>query len=104
MNVIDFPVPPTDEQQPLLVGPFSYYKVVVEGRAIPKLTGYTQDDGRVTLIVDGRFAVDFPADIASSAAWLIANALAIGAGYSHLGATSQDHPFAPKIAQVGDAP
>lgn len=98
-SVVDFPQPP--QQPPLLIGPFEYHQVVVEGRAIPKLTGYPQDDGRITLIVDGRFMVDFPADIARQAAWLIANAMAVASGYSHLGADSKGQPpFAPVISEI----
>ena len=101
-DIIEFPKP--DPQPDLLIGPFESYKVVVEGRAIPRLTGYPQDDGRITLIVDGRFMVDFPADLARQAAWLIAQALAVGEGYTHLGGTNKDQPFAPQIAQIGGTP
>lgn len=97
-NIHDFPPPLLRE--PLLVGPFEEYRVVVEGRAIPRLTGYLQEDGRITLIVDGRFMVDFPAEIAHQAAWLLANALAVGAGYTHLAAETKSQPFAPTISQV----
>lgn len=97
-NVTSFP---TQRQPALLVGPFEYHKVVVDGRAIPRLTGWPQADGRVTLILDGRFAVDYPdEEAARQSAWLIANALAIGAGYSHVGAESRDMPFAPQIAEI----
>lgn len=91
-DVIAFP---TKDTESLLVGPFEQYKVQVEGRIIPGLTGHPQEDGRVTLIVDGRFAVDFPKEVASQAAWLLANALAVGAGYTHLGAANKGQPFAP---------
>ena len=99
-DILKFPEPPA--KKPLLVGPFEVYKVVVEGRSIPRLTGYPQDDGRITLIVDDRFMVDFPADIAHQAAWLLANALAVGEGYTHLAAQSKDRCFAPTISQVGE--
>lgn len=97
-DVINFPPPAAKPN--LLVGPFESYKVVVEGREIPGLTGWPQADGRITLVVDGRFAVDFPADLAHQAAWLVAQALAVGAGYTHLGATEKSAPFAAIISEV----
>lgn len=101
-NVVEFP--PGVGVADLLVGPFEYHQVIVEGRAIPRLTGYPQDDGRITLIVDSRFMADFEPDAARRAAWLIGQALAIGEGYSHLGAPTKTRPFAPKSTQLGEAP
>lgn len=77
-NITDFPdQPPRPE---FLVGPFTYYQVVVDGRAIPGLTGFKRDDGSYSLIVDRRFGGDFPdEETARQAAYLIANAMAIGA-------------------------
>jgi hypothetical protein len=95
-NVTQFPIEPPPK---LLVGPFEEYRVVVDGRVIPRLTGHYEGD-KIALVLDGRFSHSFSQGDAYSAAWLIANALAIGAGYSHLGAESKEHPFAPKAMQV----
>lgn len=92
-EVIQFPTP--EQPEDLLIGPYTAYKVQVEGRVIPRLTGYPQAGDRVSLIVDGRFEADFPADLARQAAWLIANALAVAEGYTHLSAPNKDQPFAP---------
>ena len=100
MTIIN--LPSAEKPDDLLIGPFTVYKVQVEGRIIPRLTGHPQEDGQVTLIVDGRFAVDFPAEVANQAAWLLANALAVGEGYAHLGAPNKDRSFAPRGAQLGD--
>lgn len=91
-NIINFP---REEQPELLIGPFEVWKVQVEGRIIPGLTGRKR--GEVTeLIVDSRFGVDVPNDLAPQVAWLIANAMAVAQGYTHLGAASRDaRPFAP---------
>lgn len=97
-KVVEFPreTPPA-----LLVGPFQYYQVIVQGRAVPGLTGYKRDDGTVALTVDGRFGADFPSEeVAASAAWLIAQAAAVAAGYSHLEADNKDRPFAPRSVQL----
>lgn len=94
-NVVEFP--PADEPPALFIGPFKSYCVVVDGRIVPHLTGREHQNGGASLIVDNRFCGDFStmAD-ARQAAWLIAEAMAITAGYSHFGAESKDKPFAPK--------
>jgi hypothetical protein len=93
MSVVDFPQSPA--RPDLLVGPFEYWKVVVDGRAIPHLTGF-HDGGGIALVVDGRFAATFPPELAHQAARLIANAMAVAEGYPHMGATSKEQPFAPQ--------
>ena len=100
-NVTEFPVRKAPD---FLIGPFEYYKVVIEGRAIPKLTGRRQSDGKVFLTVDGRFGTAVDEDRAYDVAWLLAHALAIGAGYSHLGAESKDTCFAPQCVQLPSTP
>lgn len=96
MSVIQFP----QQQSDLLVGPFETYRVKVDGRIIPKLTGRDEGD-RISLMVDGRFGASFSKADAHQAAWLIAQALAIGEGYSHLGAETKDRPFAPVAFELG---
>ena len=85
---------PSDDRPELLCGPFETYKVIVEGRAIPRLSGYYEGD-KIWLVVDDRFAAGFEPDDARQAAWLLANALAVGSGYSHLAASNKGYPFAP---------
>jgi len=86
---------------PLLVGPFTYHSVVVDGRVIPRLTGNPDGPAHTMLILDGRFSHSFPNEHVRQAAWMIANALAIGQGYSHLGALTKDMPFAPQAMEIG---
>ncbi len=93
-DVTEFPTPPKKEKAEWLIGPFEEYRVMVQGRVIPKLTAY-KDGDKVGLVVDQRFSASFSEDQAWQVAWLLANALAIGAGYPHLGAESKDQPFAP---------
>jgi hypothetical protein len=97
-NIVNFPE--GEKPSALLVGPFTYYKVIVDGRVIPRLTGMHSGD-KITLIVDNRFAADFAPDDARQAAWLIAEAMAIGEGYSHAGAPNKDRSFAPIGMQIG---
>jgi len=92
-------MPPAPKLPDLLIGPFTHWCVQVEGRIIPRLTA-VRDGDKISLIVDGRFAASFAEDDARQAAWLIAEALAIGEGYSHLGAESKDVPFAPLATKI----
>lgn len=94
-NVTKFPAPPAPpEQPPLLVGPFEEWRVQVDGRIIPRLTGF-HDGDKIALVVDHRFSASFTKEDAPQAAWLIAQAMAIGAGYASLGAQTKDRCFAP---------
>lgn len=99
-TVVEFP----DHKQPdLLVGPFHVYRVQVEGRIIPRLTGYPEKQNGVDgimLVVDGRLGTWVEKSRAHDIAWLVANALAVGAGYSHLGAESKERQFAPFAGKI----
>lgn len=99
-NVTAFPTPKLVEW---IVGPFEEYRVVLEGRKIPRLTAQRHEDGRVTLILDGRFGLDCANnEIAYSTADFVATALAIGQGYPCYTAETKKRPFAPKCMQIGD--
>lgn len=96
-NITKFPSTGAPE---FLVGPFEEYRVVVEGRMIPKLTGFREGE-RTVLIVDRRMSISVPNDIAYDVALLVAEALAVGAGYSHLGAENKsERPFAPRSMEI----
>lgn len=97
MSVHRLPEPPS--LPPLLVGPFDTYRVVVDGRAIPRLTGF-HDGDKIALVLDSRFSASFAEDDARQAAWLIANALAIGEGYPSMNASSKEMPFAPQMHEI----
>jgi hypothetical protein len=97
-NVVQ--LPPAPKQPDLLVGPFEQWRVQVEGRIIPRLTGF-RDGDKIALVVDGRFSASFSEEDARQSAWLIAQAMAISEGYSFLGAATKDQPFAPMGMQIG---
>jgi hypothetical protein len=91
-NVTKFPDPP--KQTDLLIGPFSEYRVMVDGKILPHLTGF-REGGSYWLLVDRRFACGpFDEEQARQAARLAGQAMAVTAGYPHLGADSKDMPFA----------
>lgn len=90
-----------DELPPLLIGPFQEWRVVVDGRLIPKLTAHYENNGEtIFLTIDHRFGSGFPKDRARDVAWLIGQAMAIGAGYSSMLADSKDQPFAPVAMEL----
>nr|WP_313012750.1 hypothetical protein [Brucella intermedia] len=101
MNVTNL-YEPTDRVEAMKGCVQAGYTVVVEGHEIPKLS--MLDEGvTIHLILDGRFGINVPRDFAPQVAWLVANALAVGQGYSHLGAKSKDHPFAPEVVNLNEA-
>ena len=98
-NVTKFPEPP--KQPNLLIGPFSEYRVIVDGKILPHLTGYMEGDS-YWLVVDHRFACGpFDEEQARQAARLAGQAMAVATGYPHLGAASKDMPFAPGGMEIG---
>lgn len=97
-EVVDFP----EQKRPeWIVGPFEEYRVIVDGRMIPRLGAVRQDDGGVVLFLDNRFMLRVPEEgLAYQVAAFVANALAIGEGYPFAGAESKSRPFAPLAAAV----
>lgn len=101
-NVVQ--MPPREEPPEFIFGPFSENRVMIEGRVIPNLTAHDNGDGTIDLVVDHRFSAPFPKDQAYAAAWLLANAMAVGAGYSCLSSETKERPFAPKGMQIDGTP
>jgi hypothetical protein len=102
-KVIDFPK--GENTTELLVGPFEYWAVIVRGRNIPKLTGRHTSDSGINFIVDGRFmGGPFYGEDANQVAWLLAQALAVGAGYSNFEADSKGMRFASEMVHLGPMP
>lgn len=54
-------------------------------------------DGVVEFVLDGRMSFEFPKEWAYLAASFAAHAMAVGAGFSHLGAEDKNRPFAPEV-------
>lgn len=73
--------------------------VIIDGRAIPKLHMHDNGD-EVEFVLDGRLAFGFPREWAYLAATFAANAMAIGSGYSFIGAETRERPFAPKCGPL----
>lgn len=100
MNVHEF----TTRETSSIIGPeLSGNAVIVEGRVIPGLT--CRDLGEyIDLILDRRFSITIPKAQSGQVAWLVAHALAIGAGYPSFNAEMENRPFAPKAMMLGSVP
>jgi len=90
----------SDDMKDCIVGPIETYNVKVDGRLIPRLTASPVDETRVELILDGRWSITLNKWDFRPVASMVANALAIGEGYSHLGASNKDMPFAPQVCDL----
>jgi len=87
------------------IGPFSQWKIKLDGYRVPYLSGRVDDQGMFHLSLDERFGIEVPEKYAHQVVWLIANALAIGAGYSCFGENSQiANPFKCKLSGLSIAP
>lgn len=100
-NVVQLP-PPTSAPD-FLIGPFEEYRVVLEGKLIPNLTAFREGDS-ICLVLDRRLSISVPKDRAYDVAWLVANALAIGAGYPCFTADRKTEAFASNCIALGALP
>lgn len=73
----------------------SWHTVVIEGRTIP-LFHIREHAEQIEVMFDNRWVFQF-SELwqARVAVTMAAEALAVGMGYSHLGASDRNHPFAP---------
>lgn len=70
------------------IGPFEVNRLTIDGYEIPRLSGALRD-GVWSFTLDNRFACDVPEIYGHGVAWMIANAMAIGAEYSCFGENSE---------------
>jgi len=65
-----------------ITGPFQVRKVLVDGRAVPFLEACPLAGGKISLLLDGRYALDISvADADAFIPW-IADAIAVAMGYT----------------------
>lgn len=96
MDVIGFPQP----KVPSIAGPARQgYEVIIDGHHIPNMHCYERES-ETEIIIDCRFSYTFPKEWGYLAATMAAQAMAIGAGYTHLGAATKDRCFAPEVCKL----
>jgi hypothetical protein len=86
--------------------PRSVREVTLDGDAVPGIEAREVNHGtECNVFLDGRFGITIPAEHAQSVIWLLANALAIGAGYSCHGENSvyKPNPYKVKVMCIGSA-
>lgn len=87
------------------VGPFRVWNIKLHGYAVPFLQGREDDKGVFHLMLDERFGMEIPKEYAEQVVWLIANAHALGAGYSCFGEHSQiANPYKVKMSGISITP
>lgn len=65
-----------------IVGPFQSHRVIVDGRRVPFLEALPVNGGKISLLLDGRYALDISvADADAFIPW-IADAIAVAMGYT----------------------
>src|SRR5262245_21331091 len=85
-------------------GPFMpEYRVTWDGYKVPRISAVPHDDGTVSVTLDNRFGMPGPVPREEFERWLpmIANAMAIGAGYSCHGANCTPvNPFMTRMSRL----
>jgi hypothetical protein len=85
------------------VGPFKkeYYAITVDGYEVPYVEGRKDSKGQWSLLLDGRFSIDVTEDELNRWMWILANGMAVAAGYTHHGEGSKQHnPFTRQIVGI----
>lgn len=77
-------------------------QVTIDGFAVPRIEARETDNGtRCHIMLDERFGAIIPAEHAAEVIWLLANAMAIGAGYSCHGENSViANPFKCRVSEI----
>jgi hypothetical protein len=90
------------------IGPFSVWKITVDSYRVPGLTGRVDEEtGMLHLCLDERWGIEVPRQYGTQVCWLIANALAIGAGYSCFGEHSlmgDPNKFKCRVTEIATVP
>lgn len=83
------------------IGPFELYRIVVDGYQVPRLTGRLIN-GMWHFTLDSRFGCDVPEEYGHGVAWMIASAMAIGAGFTCFGENSRPmNEFKCRLLGIG---
>jgi hypothetical protein len=78
--------------------PYSFRGVTIDGYEVPDIEAREVNEGiDCNIILDRRLGITIPAECAQQVIWLLANAHAIGAGYSCHGENSVYRPNPYKV-------
>jgi hypothetical protein len=85
--------------------PYQLREIAIDGYACPLLEARESDDGKdCFILLDRRFGGTIPADCAQTVLWLLANAIAIGGGWSCHGENSKPiNPHKVRVVEIEGA-
>jgi hypothetical protein len=89
------------------IGPFQeQWKVSLGGYRLPMVSAIPQEDGNICLSLDERYLIEGTPEECAKWLWFVANAMAIGAGYSCFGENSSKdpNPFKVQMARIALPP
>lgn len=95
-NVTQFPETKAPD---FMMGAMKKYPVIIEGRKIPGLQAWKEGE-RTFILVDDRIAVSVLNECAYDVCFIVASALAIGAGYANIHSENRDRCFAPICSEI----
>ena len=76
-----------------IAGPYARtsdaFRLIVNGCKVPYIQLYKYDNGNLMLIIDGRFGGDFTKEEIMKFGYVLAEAMAVSAGYTHHGPDSK---------------
>lgn len=83
------------------IGPFNQYKLTLDGYRIPNLEGRQLPSGNWYLALSNSCSIEVPDLYGKGVAWMIANAMAIGAGYTCFGEGAKPlNPFKTRLIHL----
>ena len=85
------------------IGPFhEVHRITINGYRLPRVTAIPQENGNLGICLDERFLIEGTPEECAKWLWFVANAMAIGAGYSCFGENSvkDANPFKVKMGGV----
>lgn len=84
------------------IGPFTEeWRISIDGYRVPNITAIVREDGNIMLALDHRFLIEGTPEECAKWLWFVANAMAIGAGYSCFGENSVKDPNPFKVGMMG---
>lgn len=86
-----------------IIGPFQQYRASHCGYEVPYISTYPTADGKLHVVVDNRFGTHLPVTKDELDNWMpiLANAMAVAAGYSSHGENSvRPNPFKVGMSRI----
>lgn len=93
VEIVDQTESPPRNETVEIVGPYASisddFRLIVNDCKVPYIQLYKYNNGNLMLKIDGRFAGDFTKEEIMKFGYVLANAMAVSAGFTHHGPDSQ---------------